>query len=183
LKFIDLSSEAERSQSVLRVIATTSLAVILVIVAYAAVGSLAKGTGVIGASLVTVEIPPPSVSPVYFKPITILYIAGGLLLYSGLELGKPRLRLMSQTKKTFIKAFSFIVAVVFAYEVGFNFIYWGGQIAADSIRGSLNPDLIANPYPSLVYEFNVVFATKLTTLFMIAGIYAFYFMNRLDQAK
>jgi hypothetical protein len=183
LKFIDLSSGAGRSRSILRVIATVSLGVIIAILVYAAVGSLTQGTGVIGASLVNVEIPPPGISPVYFKPITILYIAGGLLLYSGLEIGKARLKLLSGPKKTFIKAFSFIVAVVFVYEVCFNFVYWAGQIAADSIRGSLNPDLIANPYPSLVYQFNVVFATKLTTLFMIAGIYTFYFMNRLDGEK
>jgi len=104
-------------------------------------------------------------------------------LFSGLEVGKEQLRSFSSAKKTFIRAFAFIVAVVFVFEVGYNFAFWSGQIAAESIRGTLNPDLIANPFPSLVYQFNIVFASKLTTLFMISGIYVFYFMGKLDAEK
>ncbi len=156
---------------------------ILLILVYAIIDVLVHGLGVIGADLVNVELPPPSISPIYFKPITILYIAGGLLLFSGLEVGKEQLRSFSSAKKTFIRAFAFIVAVVFVFEVGYNFAFWSGQIAAESIRGTLNPDLIANPFPSLVYQFNIVFASKLTTLFMISGIYVFYFMGKLDAEK
>jgi hypothetical protein len=163
------------------VIALVSLLVVLVILGYGAAQSITQGPGAIGASFVNVEFPPSNLSPIYFKPITILYIAGGLLLYSGLEVGKARISALSPAKKALIKAFSFIVAVVFVFEVGYNFAYWSGQIAAESVRGTLNPDLIANPFPSLVYDFNIVFASKLTTLFMLSGLYTFYFMTRLES--
>lgn len=183
LKIVDLSSEEERSRSALRVIAAVSLSVIILILIYAAVSSLTQSAEAIGANLVNVEFPPPSISPLYLKPITILYIAAGLLLYSSLELGKERIRSLSAPVKTLIKAFSFIVAVVFIFEVYYNFVYWSGQIAAESIRGTLNPDLIVNPFPSLTYEINVVFASRLMTLFTIAGVYALYFMTKLDGEK
>ncbi len=183
LKIVDLSSEEERSRSVHRVIAAVSLSVIVLIVIYAVVASLTQGTQVIGSNLVNVEIPPANVSPLYFKPITILYIAAALLLYSGLELGKVRIRVLSGPVKTFIKAFSFIVAVVFFFELCYNFVFWSGQIAAESIRGTLNPDLIVNPFPSLVYQINVVFAARLFTIFFIAGLYVFYFMTKLEAGK
>jgi hypothetical protein len=181
LKIIDLSSEEERSRSVLRVIAAVSLAVIALIVVYAVITSLTQGVGIIGSNLVNIEFPPPTISPIYFKPITILYIAAALLLYTGLELGKERVRALSSAKKSLIKAFSFIVAVVFLFELAYNFVYWAGQIAAESIRGTLNPDLISNPFPSLQYQINVVFAARLFSIFFIAGFYVFYFMTKLER--
>jgi hypothetical protein len=181
MKIIDLSSAEERSRTVLRVIATVSLIIILLIVIYALVTSLTEGPGVIGSNLVNIEFPSPSISPIYFKPITIMYMAAALLLYTGLELGKERVRLLSSAKKTLIKAFSFIVAVVFFFELAYNFVYWSGQIAAESIRGTLNPDLISNPFPSMQYQINVVFAARLFAIFLIAGAYVFYFMTKLER--
>jgi hypothetical protein len=140
-------------------------------------------SGEVGADLVNVEVPPPSLSPIFFKPITIFYIAAALLLYSGLELNKERIGSLSLTKRTAIKAFAFIVAVIFVFEVGYNFVYWSGQIAAESVKGSLNPDLISNPFPSLTYPINVVFASRLFVFFTIAGVYVFYFMSKLERSK
>jgi hypothetical protein len=179
LKVIDLTSPDERSRSVLRVVALVSLVVLTVILIYALLDSLTHPPEVVGSDLVNIEIPSPSVSPIYFKPITIFYIAAGLLLYSGMELNRDRFRALSQAKKTMIKAFAFIVAVVCVYEVGYNFVYWAGQIAAESIKGSLNPDLISNPFPNLTNPVNVVFATRLFVFFTIAGAYVFYFMTKL----
>ncbi len=181
MKFVDLSSEEERSKSVMRVIAVVSASVLIAILVYAVLASLTEPVSVIGQNLVNFEFPSPSISPIYFKPITILYIAAGLLLYSGMELLKERIRALSAAKKSLIKAFSFIVAVVFLFEVGYNFVFWSGQIAAESIRGTLKPDLIANPFPNLANPINVLFASRLFSLFTIAGIYVFYFMTKLEK--
>ena len=181
MKFIDLSSEEERSRSVLRVIAYVSLVVLGTIIIYAALDSLTHPPEVVGLDLVNIEFPPPSISPIYFKPITIFYMAASLLVYSGLELNKERVRSLSMTKKTALKTFAFFVGVVFIFEVGYNFVYWGGQIAAESIKGSLNPDLISNPFPNLSTPINVVFASRLFAFFTIAGFYTFYFMTKLER--
>jgi hypothetical protein len=165
------------------VIAVVSLAVVIVVVIYGVVTSFTHYTGGLGANLVNIEFPSPSFSPVYFKPITILYIAVALLVYSSLELGKERIRALSAPVKTFVKVFSFIVAVVFFFELAYNLVYWTGQIAAESIKGVLNPDLISNPFPSPTYQINVVFASRLWAVFMIAGIYVFHFMNKLEREK
>jgi hypothetical protein len=181
MKLLDMSSEVERARTVLRIIAMVSLVVMLVVITYGVAETLSNPTSPIGSSFVDVEFPSPYVSPVYFKPITILYIAAGLLLYSSLELAKEQLRSLSTAKKTLIKAFCFIVAVTFVYEIGYNFSFWSGQIAAESIRGTLEPDLISNPFPNLQTPINVVFASRLFVLFTIAGLYAFYFMSKLDN--
>ena len=183
MKVVDLSSESERARSVLRVIGYGSLVVLIIVLIYAALDSLSNPPGGVGADLVNVEFPPQDISPIFFKPITIFYIAAALFLYSSLELNKDRIRSLSLTKKTAIKVFAFIVAVVFVFEVGYNFVYWSGQIAAESVKGSLNPDLITNPFPSLTYPINVVFASRLFVFFTIAGIYVFYFMNKLEGTK
>jgi len=162
------------------VIAVVSLAVVILVVIYGLATAFTQTAGGLGANLVNVEFPSPSVSPIYFKPITILYIAAALFVYSGLELGKERIMALSAPAKTFVKVFSFIVAVVFFFELAYNLVYWTGQIAAESIRGVLNPDLISNPFPSPTYQINVVFASRLWAIFMIAGIYVFHFMTKLE---
>jgi hypothetical protein len=183
MKLVDLSSKDEQSRSVLRIIGYVSLIVLIAILVYAILDSLTHPPGVVGLDLVSIEFPPSSISPIYFKPITILYIAAALLLYAGLELNKERVRSLSVPVKTTIRVFSFIAAVVFIFEVGYNFAYWSGQIAAESIRGTLNPDLISNPFPNLTNPINVVFASRLFAFFTIAGIYVFYFMTKLEGAE
>jgi len=183
LKVVDLSTENERSRSVLRVIAYVSLVIVVLILIYAFLDASSSTPGGVGADLVNVEVPPPSISPVFLKPITIFYVAAALLLYSGLELNKDRIRKVSLAKKTGIKTLAFITAVICIFEVGYNFVYWAGQIAAESIEGSLKPDLISNPFPSLIYPINVVFASRLFVFFTVAGIYVFSFMSRLDTTK
>jgi hypothetical protein len=180
---IDLTSPEERARSVLRIIAYVSGVVIAAILLYAFLDSFTHPLQQVGLDLVNVEVPPPSMSPIYFKPMTIFYIAAALLLYSGLELNKEPLKGLSLAMKTTIKIFAFIVAVVFAFEVGFNFVYWAGQIAAESILGNLRPDLISNPFPNLSTPINVLFATRLFAFFTIAGVYVFYFMSMLDREK
>ncbi len=183
MKQADNPSDYEKSKSVLRVIAYVSLAVIVIIAAFGVIDALRHPNEGVGSGLVNFEFPSPDVSPVYFKPITILYIAGALFMYSGLELNRGRIASFSPAWKTLIKAFAFIVAAVFAYEVSYNFVFWSGQIAADSIRGTLNPDVIANPFPHLANPVNVVFASRLFALFLICGLYVFYFMTKLEPGK
>jgi hypothetical protein len=118
------------------------------------------------------------------KPITYLYFGSLVFMYSELELNKDRIKKLPSLWKTLCKFLGFIVAACFLYEIAYNFVLWGGLIAAGAILGNLNPDVYANQFPHLAEPWNLVFATKLWTVFFIAGLYVFWFFNRLeDQAN
>lgn len=153
----------------------------MAVVWYAALSSLTQKLSQVGENLVNIEFPPPSISPVYLKPITYLYIGALLFMYSELELNKDRIRNLPSSVKTLAKFFAFIVAGIFFYELLYNFALWGGDIAAGAILGKLNPDLYANPFPHLTEPWNLVFVTKLWSVFFIAGLYVFWFFNRLED--
>lgn len=153
------------------------------VVWYAALSSLTQQLSVVGYNLVNIEFPPPSIFPLYLKPITWLYVGVLGLLYSEMELNKERIRKFSPAAKTLVKFAGFLVAAVFFYEICYNFVLWAGEIAAAAIQGNLNPDLLSNSFPALKEPWNLVFATKLWSVFFIAGLYVFWFFHRLEDVR
>lgn len=168
---------------IFRILAYLSVAIILIVVGYALYSILTQGLGIIGQNLVTVEFPPPSVSPLYMKPITYLYFASLVLLYTGLELNRERIKRTPSHIISLSKFFCFFVAVVFFFELAYNLVFWGGEIAAGAVLGHLDPDTILNPFPELQHPVNVVFAAKLFTVFLISGVYGFYFLTGIEKSK
>jgi len=71
--------------------------------------------------------------------------------------------------------------VVFFYEICYNFALWTGEIAASVTQAGFSPDFLVNKYPALKEPWNLVFATKLWSVFFIAGLYVFWFFNRLEE--
>jgi len=176
-----LSEDSVWSKKILRIIAYVSFGIVLLVMWYAALSSLTENLTTVGANLVNVEFPPPSWFPLYLKPITWLYLGALGLLYSEMELNKQRIRMFSPAAKTLVKFVGFLVAAVFFYEICYNFVLWAGEIAAAAIQGNLNPDLLVNKFPALREPWNLVFATKLWSVFFIAGLYVFWFFNRLED--
>ena len=170
-----------RSRTIFRIVAYVSFAIIMAVVWYAALSSLTQKLSQVGFNLVNVEWPPSSISPLYLKPITYLYVASLTFMYAELELNKERIRTLPDSIKTLSKFIGFLVAVVFFYEICYNFVLWSGEIAAAAIEGNLNPDLLANKFPALTEPWNLVFVTKLWSVFCIAGVYVFWFFNRLED--
>jgi hypothetical protein len=177
------SSFDPRTRKLFLFFAYFSVAIIFIVVAYTIYSIATQGLGIIGQSLVNVEFPPPSLFPVYLKPITYLYFACLVLLYTGLELNKERISRWPPLAINLSKFFCFFVAIVFFFELAYNLVFWGGEIGAGAILGHLNPDDIANPFPELQHPVNVVFAAKLCAVFLIAGIYGYYFLANIDKSK
>lgn len=181
MKLVDLSSSEGKARALLRLVQLVSLATVVTVLAYGIYTSLTQGVRVFGLSFVDTEFPPPGLFPVYFKPVTYLYVASLTLVYTSLELYREQIRRLPSSVKTLIKLVSFVVAVTFFFEVLFNLVFWAGQIAAESVQGNLNPDTIFNPFPNPANASNIVFTTRLWAIFLIAGAYTFYYVTRLEK--
>jgi len=182
VKVVDLSTPAEKSRSILRVVGLFSLIVVLVTTIYGVTMSIILNIEIVGQTFVNVEFPPIHIFPIfYMKPVSWLSFAIVSLVYCTLELGKERVKTLSPFKKEAVRLAAFVIGFMALYEVFFNFTLWSGLIARDSILGRLNPDLIYNPFPNPDIPWSIVFATKMYLVTTIICFYAFYFLTRLDR--
>jgi len=172
-----------RAKTFFRVLAYASFAIMMAVLVYTVVSLLTQGIGVIGSNLVDVEFPPPSIFPIYAKPITILYASVLVFMYSELELIRDRAARVSDGALQFYKFWAFFSAAIAFFELAYNLIFWSGGLAAQAILGHLNPDAISNPYPDLIHPINVVFASKIAAVFFIAGVYVFYYISKIQDVK
>jgi hypothetical protein len=172
-----------KAKTFFRIVAYVSFAIMMAVFGYAVISLLTQGVGIIGSNLVNVEFPPPSIFPIYAKPITILYVATLTFMYAELELMRGRAARISHESLRVYKFLSFFSATIAFFELAYNLIFWSGGIAAQAVLGHLNPDAIANPYPDLLHPINVVFASKIAAVFLIAGVYVFYYISKIEDAR
>jgi hypothetical protein len=172
-----------KAKTFFRIVAYVSFAMIVAVLSYAVYSLLTQGIGVIGSNLVDVEFPPPSISPIYAKPITILYAASLAFMYAELELIRGRAGRVSFGALRVFKFFAFFAASIAFFELAYNLIFWSGELAAQAVLGHLNPDTIANPFPDLQHPINVVFASKTAAAVLIAGVYIFYYISKIQDTK
>lgn len=147
-----------------------SIAVIVFLVAYVA----ANGTGErgpVGEGFVSEELPPPGTFPYFLKPITWLMIAVFAGWFSFLELIKNRIRILDSTWRYFFAMVLFIIAAVSFYEILYNFMFWGVILSRQPLN-ALDPDSVANGFPSQLYQVNMVFATKVGVTIFACALYA-----------
>jgi hypothetical protein len=156
--------------------------IILLLTSYSIVASVMGHIDVVGATLVNVQIPSQN-DALSVKPISILMAAALGLTYSGLELARPAMLKYSNAIYSYLKMFIFTGTALCAYEVLYNFAIWIAQLSAASIAGILNPDIVVNSFPNPSIPWNLVFATKLTTTMLAAGLYSFYFVRSLEKEK
>ncbi len=155
--------------------------VILLISSYGIVAEITGHIDIVGAVLVNVEFPSPSVFPIYAKPVSFLMIATLALTYSSFELAKPHMVHFRKSQISFIKLLAFVGIALAAYEVFYNFAIWTAQLATSSLLGSLNPDVIINSFPNPKTPWNLVFATKLSTTVLAISLYVFYVMRQIER--
>jgi hypothetical protein len=173
----------KRTRMIFKFFAIASLVVMAIVLGYALISSLTQNITIVGENFVDVEFPPPSISPIYLKPITYLYVASLVFIYTTLELYRERIRNLPDWVVSVSRFFAFMVMVVFFFELAYNLVFWGGEIAAQAVLGHLNPDVIVNPFPELTHPWNVVFASKLWTVFLLAGAYVYYFLGKVQSSK
>ena len=170
------------SQRLYAIVAIISLIVIVVTTSYGIVMSIIHGVEVVGQTFVDVEFPPIHIFPIfYMKPVTWLSSAILLFAYSILELSKNRIIQATKVERNFAKILAFIVGSLAGYEVLFNFTLWSGLIAAESLTGILNPDLIINPFPNTKIPWNINFASKMYFSLVIVTAYFFITVSRIER--
>lgn len=155
--------------------------VILVIASYGIVAEVTGHIDIVGAVLVDIEIPPPSLFPIYAKPVSFLMLAALTLTFSGFELAKPHLEGFTKTQISFLKLLAFVGIALSAYEVFYNFAIWTAEISTNSLLGVLNPDVLLNQFPNPKTPWNLVFATKLSTTILAVTLYAFYVIRQVER--
>ena len=182
MKIIDLSTDQEKLRTFFRVIVILTFFIIVTTSTYGVLASIIQDVNVVGETLVTFEVPPISVFPLFYsKPITWLSAAILALHFSALELNVERVSHWSKPRRDFLKFAALFIASMGFYEVLFNFTLWSGLIARDAIIGELNVDIIKNPFPNPQIPWNIVFATKLFTVLTIIATYSFYYLQRIEK--
>ena len=146
---------------------TGSVVAIAFLVAYVAVNG--TGEGPVGEGFVDSELPPPGIFPYFLKPITWLMIVVFAGWFSFIELVKGYIRLLDGNWRFFYSMVLFIIAAISFYEILYNFMYWGAIL---SRQASVDPDSIANGFPSQLYQVNIVFATKVGVTIFACAVYA-----------
>jgi type III secretory pathway component EscS len=183
LKTKNVLTSAEMTNKILGIIWLFSLGVVIITTVYGVAMSVIQGIEVVGQTFVDVEFPPIHIFPFfYMKPISWLFAAILSLTYCTIELKKESIRNLSPFVKGVTKIVAFMIGILAAYEVLFNFTLWGGLIAADATLGHLNPDLMINPFPNPKIPWNIVFATKIYLATMIVSFYYFLSVNRMQKS-
>jgi hypothetical protein len=165
------------TRQMLRAVAYGSLFVIVVVTLYGV--AIATPGGPVGRSMTEVYWPFP---PYFAQPITYFSVASIALFYSGLRLGEERIAKWPSWTLQFLQLFGFVVAFSAAYEVLYNFVFWGvAALYVGLSTGALpSPDVLSSAFPS---AWSYVFATRaFSALFVISG-YSVYFLRRLSKAN
>ena len=131
----------------------------------------------VGAQWVDVYWPFP---PYFAQPVTYFSVACVALFYSGLRLWEARIAKWPTGLISFLQLVGFVVAFSSAYEVLYNFNFWGATYTVDAINlGKSIPDLLHSSYP---IPWSFVFATRVfAALFVISG-YSVYFLRRVNRS-
>ena len=175
--------DAVRFATIHKIVVLICSSLILVISSYGIVAELTGHINIVGAVLVDFEFPPPSISPIYAKPVSYLMIAALALTFSGFELAKPHMAKFTKSQMSFIKLIAFVGIALAAYEVFYNFAIWTAEIATNSLLGVLNPDVLLNQFPNPKTPWNLVFATKLSTTVLAVTIYVFYIVRQIEKSS
>jgi hypothetical protein len=157
-----------------------------VVVSYATGIDTIVGDNLVNSATGTpLEFPPPSLSPIYIKPVTVLYVSTIIFVFSLTSLLEETIMRASRTYLNIGLLVFFLVSSISFYEIFFNFSLWDAiMVQQIHSSGTLNPDAATNVYPLGGYAINLVFATKVfTSIFISSAFVAFIFWRALSQKK
>ena len=166
------------TRRVFRAVAWGSFAALVFLVAYGLGEALLRPDLAVGATWVDVYWPFP---PYFAQPVTYFSVACIALFYSGLRLWEVRISKWPLGVITFLQLLGFVVAFMSAYEVLYNFNFWGATYTVAALQKNVSiPDLLNSSYP---IPWSFVFATRaFSALFVISG-YSVYFLRRLNRSN
>ena len=117
----------------------------------------------------------PILGGIYFKPITIMMVSIFVCWACALEALREKLTGLPPTLKRLIFISFCVVALVFGYEVMWNFLMWTSahiinpNLPLDSLNQQLNP--------TIVEPKNFVYVTKRDTIVLAIGLYSMLFFH------
>jgi hypothetical protein len=127
------------------------------------------------------EFPPPSISPLYAKPVTYLFGAGIVFGYCVFALGQGIInRRFPRSIRTLILVVSVLLFAMGIYEVFFNFTLWSAVMAGDP---NIDPDTAVNMWPINSLEINLSYATKMSVLWTIVAFFSLMTFKRSLEPK
>ena len=159
------------------VVAWGSFLILIILVVYGVLEAVLRPGLAVGSVWVDVYWPFP---PYFAQPVTYFSVACIALFYSGLRLWEVRIAKWPVGVTSFLQLVGFVVAFSSAYEVLYNFVFWGAVYTVGALTlHTTNPDVINSLYP---VAWSFVFATRaFSTLFVISG-YSVYFLRRLNPS-
>jgi hypothetical protein len=162
---------------IFRVVAWLSFITLAILVVYGLAEALLRPGQAVGAVWVDVYWPFP---PYFAQPVTYFSVACIALFYSGLRLWEEEIAKWPVSVINFLQLVGFIVAFMSAYEVLYNFNFWGATFTVAALEKNVSiPDLLNSSYP---IPWSFVFATRaFSALFVISG-YSVYFLRRLNRS-
>lgn len=165
------------TKEIFTIVAWVSFAVIIAVSAYGIMEALTTSGEAVGAWWVDVYWPFP---PYFAQPVTYFAVACVALFYSGLRLWEERISKWPVGLISFIQLVGFIVAFSAAYEVIYNFVFWGASYSAAALtsHAATVPDTLASDYP---VPWNFVFATRVFAAIFVVSGYSVYFLRRLNR--
>ena len=112
------------------------------------------------------EIPPPGTFPYYVKPITILFVAGVVFVYTFFALTQGYMaKYLPRWVIRFFLLVSVLVLAMAIYEVLLNFTLWGALLTTPGA----SPNLLTNSHPISSNQINLVYATKVSLLYCVGS--------------
>lgn len=165
------------TRRVFTIVAWASFITLIILFAFGFLEARGTSNLPVGAQWVDVYWPFP---PYFAQPVTYFSVACVALFYSGLRLWEARVAKWPTGLISFLQLVGFVVAFSSAYEVLYNFNFWGATYTVDAIKlGKSIPDLLNSSYP---IPWSFVFATRVfSALFVISG-YSVYFLRRVNRS-
>ena len=142
----------------------------------------ASGSRISGEDLVLIEI---QILPgFYMKPITFFTFALFLSFAFGLYTPATRQLFLSAPASVLRIVFicAWLVAMGSGFEILYHIVLWS---AALSLQGSVNPDIVYNPFPISVNPtpINIVFAAKMVVAIFFMALFLIDYVHRIDRIK
>ncbi len=116
----------------------------------------------------------PILGGIYFKPITIMMVSIFVCWLCALEALRERIMGLPTTLKRLTFISFCVVALVFGYEVIWNFLMWTSahiinpNLPLDSLNQQLNPTIVEpKNFVYVTKEYSLVFAISLYSMFFL----------------
>ena len=114
------------------------------------------------------EVPSPSISPLYAKPITYLFASSVIFGYCFFALSRSTIaNRVPRVLRHGLLILSIMFLAVGMYEVLFNFSLWSAVMVTHS-----DPDTAYNQWPINSLKINLSYATKISVLWVIISFFA-----------